>query len=167
MFYNFSSRQGSVPLSLLLIWSICPQGIIPSYLAWGPSSPASEAVGGQTNPVGWGMKWRKQQPTGEVMGNKASEKMGSLPGAACSILKSPEHHPREMAELGRSICCLSSIQQLVGSIIFMFTHPVSPKNICWLQMLIEPSFSFIFLWIYLLFFEYKNNIQLFKKNHMT
>lgn len=95
------------------------------------------------------------------MGNKASEKLGGLPGAACFILKSPEHHPRETAVVGRSICCLSSILQLAGSIIFVFTH--SPKNICRLKMLIKSSFSFVFLWIYLLFSEYKNNVQLFKK----
>ena len=80
VFFYFSSRQGSVPLSLLLIWNICPQGMISGYLAWGPSTPASEAVRGQTNPAGWRMKWRKQHPIGEVMGNKASEKLGSLQG---------------------------------------------------------------------------------------
>ena len=39
MFFYFSSRQGSVPLSLLLIWNICLQGMISGYLAWGPSTP--------------------------------------------------------------------------------------------------------------------------------
>ena len=78
------------------------------------------------------------------MGNKASEKLGSLPGAACFILKSPEHHPRETAVVGWSICCLSSILQLTGSIIFVFTHHLSPKNICRLKMLIKSSFSFDF-----------------------
>ena len=78
------------------------------------------------------------------MGNKASEKLGSFPGAVCFILKSPEHHPRETAVVGWSICCLSSILQLSGSIIFMFTHHLSPKNICRLKMLIKSSFSFVF-----------------------
>ena len=35
--FSLLSGQGSAPLSLLLFQSICPQGEISGYLAWGPS----------------------------------------------------------------------------------------------------------------------------------